>query len=253
VRRHKPECPRTNETPDCTGELFWSKPTEVYKLASHNDLIGTSQRPVTIQMPDLAELAAQVGSLRDKKFSQFAPVRFIQPQGLNFSVEDGKPVLGNGGVGPKQICFFAIPLITIVAMFVLKLFLPIVVFVFSLYFLLALRFCIMPSIQIDAGLNAELSAIPPDISLDVEFDANLNLNFDVTTLNTNLKAGIAADAGVKSAADIAKLDKFSNDALIPVAISIKQANDVPAEQPEQAGPDVTASLQYEERLEVNIL
>jgi hypothetical protein len=61
------------------------------------------------------------------------------------------------------------------------------------------------------------------------------------------------EAGVTAGVDIAKLDTFSNEALMPIGVSIKQANDVSVEQAEQAGPDVTASLEYEERLEVNIL
>src|SRR5262249_2404532 len=147
--RHKPDCPRRDQAPDCSGEIVWSEPSESYQLAAHNDLIGTAQRPVTIQMPDLAELAAQAAALPVNKF---APVKVVQPQSLNFDVNDGKP--SAKGVGIPQICFFAIPLITIVAFFVLKLFLPIVVFLFGLFFLLQLKFCILPSASVSAGLKA---------------------------------------------------------------------------------------------------
>ncbi|MFN0123887.1 MAG: hypothetical protein ACKV2V_25575, partial [Blastocatellia bacterium] len=37
VRRHRPDCPRTGETPDCAGELVWSERTEIYRLATPTD------------------------------------------------------------------------------------------------------------------------------------------------------------------------------------------------------------------------
>jgi hypothetical protein len=198
-------------------------------------------------MPDFGELAAQVAALPLNKFS---PVKVVQPQSLNFDVNDGKAE--NGGVGFPQICFFAIPLITIVAFFVLKLFLPVVVFLFGLFFLLQLKFCIPPSVQIAADLKAEIEAIPPglEVDLDVEFDASLNLGFTVSDLNADLKAGIAADAGVTAAADIVKLDVYSNTPLFPIGKSIQTADAVPPEQADAAGPDLTGSLEYEERVEV---
>lgn len=238
VRRHKLECPRQDQAPDCPGEIFWSEPTEVYKLASHGDLIGTSQHPITIQVPDLGELAAQVASL---PISKFAPVKIVQPQSFNFDVDDGKAK--NGRVGGGQVCFFAIPLITLVALFVLKLFLPILVFLFGLFFLLQLKFCIPPSLAIDAGLKAELEAIPPGINVDVELGVSL-----ITQLNKDLQAGIAVDSGIKASGDIAKLDFFSNLALLPIGNSIKAANSLTAAD---AGPDLTVSLEFEPRVEVN--
>ena len=72
--------------------------------------------------------------------------------------------------GPRgsrfQICSFAIPLITIVAFFVFSLFLPIVVFVFQLWFLLTLRFCIPPDVNVGGGFDAELTAIGGGLSID---------------------------------------------------------------------------------------
>ena len=185
MRRHKPECPRKDQAPDCPGELVWSEPTESYKLASHNDLVGTAQRPITIQMPDLGELAAQVGGL---PLNQFAPVKVVQPQRLDFTVKDGKAE--EPSVGPSQICFFAIPLITIVAFFVLKLFLPVVVFLFGLFFLLSLKFCIPPSISISAGLKAELDALPGGIDVDAGLSASvaLQLNEDLKLASLLIRA-----------------------------------------------------------------
>jgi hypothetical protein len=261
VRRHKPDCPRRDEKPDCPGQLVWSAPTESYKLATPSDLIGTSQRPVTIQMPNLAELAAQVKGLPLNKFS---PVKVVQPQGLKFSVEDGKPT--GGEVGMPQICFISIPLITIVAMFVFNLFLPIVVFLFNLYFLLALKFCIPPSFSISGKLQAELNAVAPAIELDASFNVDAafpNLNaagfgsFDASTLNADLKAGVGLNAGIKlGSPELNNLNDFSNDALLKTGQSmnnaIKLANTVGSDLKVAAGVDLTGSLQYEPRVEVKV-
>jgi hypothetical protein len=51
VRRHRLQCPKKNARNDCHGELIWSQHAEHYQLASHFDLVGTSNRPVTIQYP----------------------------------------------------------------------------------------------------------------------------------------------------------------------------------------------------------
>lgn len=239
VRQHKTECPRKDQAPDCSGEVVWSEPTESYKLASHNDLVGTAQRPVTIQMPDLGELAAQVGGLPLNKFS---PVKVVQPQRLDFTVEDGKAE--NPKIGSSQICFFAIPLITIVAFFVLSLFLPVVVFLFSLFFLLSLKFCIPPSISIAAGLKNELDAITPDIDVDADLSATAALK-----LNDDLKTAIVSDSGV-ALAEKSKLNDFSNAALLPLGTRINAASSLTVEESDKVGLDLTGNLEFEPREEV---
>ena len=250
VRRHKIDCPRRDETPDCQGEIVWSAPTEVYKLASHHDLRGTAQQPVTIQMPDLAELAAQAASM---PVSQFAPVKVVQPQALNFKVGDGKAI--DPGIGGKQICFFAIPLITIVAFFVLKLFLPILVFLFNLFFLLQLKLCILPSAEFDTKLGVELDVLPPRFEVDGKFELDITVNgdpekFDATVLNDDLQGAIVAEAGVTEPDDIDKLEDFSNEALLQVGRSIKAASEIPEDQADESGPDLLAALEFEPRVEV---
>jgi len=260
VRRHKPDCPRRDDAPDCQGEIVWSAPTEVYKLAAHHDLRGTAQQPVTIQMPDLAELAAQAASM---KVSQFAPVKVVQPQALNFSVSDGKPE--SMGIGGKQICYFSIPLITIVAFFVLKLFLPVLVFLFGLFFLLQLKLCILPSLKIEADLDAELKALPPSFDVDAEFSFHIEGEFDFTheDLNQDLQTGIIREVGNKadmepphvgdtSNESNIRLEDFSNEALISVGRSIKATNDIPEDQADQSGPDLLAALEFEPRVEVRV-
>ena len=62
-----------------------------------------------------------------------------------------------------MICFFSIPLVTIVAMFVFKIFMPIVVFLFSLYYLLLLKFCIKPTLSFDGALKSILEIPVGDI------------------------------------------------------------------------------------------
>ena len=145
VRRHHACPPKVGKTPDCNGALTWSEATESFRMAAPFDVIGAANRPITIRMPDLRDLAAQAAS---RPRGRLSPVRVVQPQHLSPQT-DGNGCTG-GSAGGGAICSFSIPLITIIAMFVLNLFLPIVVFVFQLWFLLVFRFCIPPSIQASA-------------------------------------------------------------------------------------------------------
>ncbi len=207
VRRHDPWCPHTGRIPDCHGEVIWSAPTEPYRVAPPFDPVGSANRPISIKMPDLRELSAQIAAR--PKGTQ-SPVRFIQPQHLMPDANGGGTMSGNA------ICFFSIPLITIVALFVLNLFLPVVVFIFQLWFLLLFRFCIPPSVKFDAALDAKLSATPPSVDLDADFKISIDgvsmataaeLN---TALANNLKAKFQAD-GTDDPGDA--LEAFSNNAL----------------------------------------
>lgn len=173
---------------DCCSELIWSKATESYQLATPYDLDGTGHRPVNIKLPDLDALKAQ---------ADLGPPgrgvngRIIAPENssLNFATdkmdmpEGGDPLTRPG----QQICFFAIFLFFIVAMFVFRLFLPILLFVFQLWFLLKLKFCIPPSISIDAGLVADLDF---DGSFGVDFDASIDAHVE-------LMADFSADLAVQ--------------------------------------------------------
>lgn len=180
VRRHKPGCPRTLERNDCNGEVVWSAPSEPYRLAPHFDLTGTSNRAITVQLPDIPALAAQAAA---SPVGEGAPVRMVSPPGsaLKFRVEDMKPI--ETGAPGASICSFSIPLITIIAMFVLNLFLPVVVFVFGLWFMLRLKFCIPPSVEVGAAVTAalELSAGGIDIDADVGIDVDLDPGIGVLT------------------------------------------------------------------------
>lgn len=221
-RQHDCDCPfagLNSDAPDCDGELTWSRPTEPWRLAPQFDLVGTSNRPVTIQMPNLAELAAQAAT---RPIGQFSPVRFVHTQQLQTKTDGGIPT--SGTIGGPAICFFSIPLITIIATFVLNLFLPIVVLIFNLWFLLALRFCIPPSFSIAGGLQLELAAIPP--RLDV--DASLEVDVDAAGWGWNGKTGVQVQGeladeiaatlhettGIKQARIRSQLGQYSNAPLI---------------------------------------
>ncbi|MCO6457754.1 MAG: hypothetical protein J5I93_20815 [Pirellulaceae bacterium] len=192
VRRHRPPCLVTRQPNDCGGELVWSAASEPFQLAAPFDLDGTSHRVTTIRLPDLRDLQAQVSSPTFQP-GQAAGVAMVTPAGseLNFSVdEDGRPVSQGVGQSPS-VCFFAIPLITIVATFLLRLFLPIVVFLFQLWYLLLLKFCIPPAFslgdlaaQLDADLDFQLDA---DLALNAQLRADIEASFD------QLGAGPAAE------------------------------------------------------------
>ncbi len=187
VRRHRAVCPRTG--PQCTCPIVWSEPTEPYQLASHFDLQGTANRPVTVQLPDIKALQADANRLGP---GRTGGVRMKAPANSNlmFDVDTTAGKGSNGGTGGPEICTFAIPLITIVATFVFKLFMPIVIFLFQLWFLLSLRFCIPPEISIDAGFAAALDALPPDLQID----ASAAASFDATW-GSKLDAAVNAAAG----------------------------------------------------------
>ena len=96
-------------------------------------------------------------------------MRFATPAGSNlaFTADGVEATKDDTASQAAQICSFAIPLITIVAFFVLRLFLPIVVFLFQLWWMFALRFCV-PPLDLDAGLAAKLELIGDGLEVDVD-------------------------------------------------------------------------------------
>lgn len=212
VREHDPRCPRTGNRGDCKGPLVWSAPSEQYRLASHFDLTGTNNLPITIQMPDLNVLRLQATKVNER-----AAVKIVTPAGsaLNPKVSGNVPT--GGSLGGPQICSVSIPLITIVATFVLNLFMPIVVFLFQLWWMLLLKFCIPPSLSLSADLNAALAlkAGGADIDADVTISPTpaqirdaLKSAFGDATGNADVGAGIVGSMSnsdlVGMAADEAK-------------------------------------------------
>jgi hypothetical protein len=236
VRRHEPSCPRTSEPNDCNGRLFWSEPTEPFRLAAHFDPVGTAHRPVHIRLPDFPALAAAAAS---RPVGALAPVAMSQPDRSSLTMGPGVPPT-SGSIGNGQICFLAIPLITIVAWFVLNIFLPIVVFLFGLWFLLRLKICIPPSLEVQAGIDAVLSADLGQIDLDLGAAASIGFDLDAgdaghdpNTIHGHLTGGLAYALG---APDTSGLDPFSNK---PLAELDRQLT-----KPQQ-GPDFSAGIAWE--------
>jgi hypothetical protein len=240
VRRHDPARPRASGDPDCCGEAVWSEPTEPFRIAPPFDLVGTAQRPVTIQMPDLRDLAAQVAA---RPRGRLSPVKFLQPQHMSPSVS-GMGASGGTLDGPA-ICFFSIPLITIVALFLLNLFLPIVVLIFNLWFLLALRFCIKPQIGLAAGLDAALAAVPPGVDVSANIAAAVAPSTALTAMTTRVRNALAQDTHIPAGQLPAPLP-ISDKALADLAQSYADAAllpDDPADAPHALG--YTEALEYE--------
>lgn len=242
VRQHHP-CPgRAGKDPDCHGSLTWSAPTAPFRVAAAFDVQGSSNRPITIKLPDLRDLAAQA-ALRPR--GKLSPIHFEQPQHLS----------PDGGMGGAAICSFSIPLITIVAMFVLNLFLPIVVFIFQLWFLLAFRFCIPPQVTVSAGIDADLAVTPPGVDLEVDAEVKVEGLADTAqqlrnALTPALKARVAADLHVGEASPVDTSDPdlggLDNNAMAPLDQSY---SDAAALAPTAAGelipPETGTPLVYE--------
>ncbi len=163
VRRHREGCPRTPEPGDCSGPLVWSEYTEPYRIAAHGDLDGTKNCTVTVEMPDVEELAAQSASLPP---GGAGGVRMRAPKGSSLHVENGK-------LGGAETCSLPVPLITLVASFLLRATLPVVVFVLGLFFLLRLKVCIPPSFQVDPELAQEIAAAGPELDDDEDLTDEL--------------------------------------------------------------------------------
>lgn len=158
----------------CPGPLVWSEPSRVFRLASFYDPTGSAQRPTEVRLPDFAELEASAA---------YPSVRMTAPpaSNLEFSKFGDIPTAGKVGAG-EEICFFSIPLITIIALFVLNLFLPIVMFVFRLWWLLKLKLCIPPSVAFEVQLAAELNVEPPRLEVVAELDIDVLPGVDQTAL-----------------------------------------------------------------------
>jgi hypothetical protein len=250
VRRHRFPCPKLLTRNDCHGPLTWSARSELYQLASHFDLAGSNNRPVTIQLPDLPALQAQVAA--DPTVGRKGAVKMISPKGSNLHTSGQIPNLNPAPGSPgAAICSFSIPLITIVATFVFNLFLPIVVFVFQLWWMLALKFCIPPSFSLGAGVAAALAANPNvNADADAGFAANVQVDFAfnlgataATQIDAQYSAGAQASLEIAAAADLS--------ADLPPDIPVDPAPDLPGYPPPPypgyptaSLPSITANLQF---------
>ncbi|MGH3673850.1 MAG: hypothetical protein ACRDSH_24985, partial [Pseudonocardiaceae bacterium] len=129
--------PRGHEK--CPPKIFWSQPSRPFRLAAPYDPDGTKNHGVSITLPDLRRLAARAAQPPGPGGVQINTPPKSQ---LVFNPFNGLPGSGSGSIGAGGgACTFALELFFIVAFFLFLLFLPIVVFVFQLWWLLALRFC----------------------------------------------------------------------------------------------------------------
>ena len=230
VKRHREPHPRGGPC-RCPDGLFWSRPTEPYRIASHFDLAGTSNRPVTIQLPDLKDLAAQAKPMPGVAFSK--PPDYPMVGGTPAKPEKGPSLPG------FQICSFPVVLITIVASFVFELFLPVVTLLFGLFWMLKLKLCIPPEISVDAGLTAELQ-----LEGKLEFAVDAKLDFEATLM-----------IGGKTFQDVveADIDKNFPPANGPLNSRLKAeyagialANlEISSAAAAKSPPDITANLDFE--------
>jgi hypothetical protein len=219
VRRHLRPHDRDQPCP-CPDRLFWSAPTPPYMLASHFDLTGTSNQPVTIQLPDLEVLAAQA--------KPTLGVAFARPdKSLSFTSDSDGKLLTKGRTSGFHICSFALPLITIVATFLFELFLPVVIIAFQLWWMLALKFCIPPEISVGGGISGEI-ALDASLALEANIDVGASISVD---------ASITANFGAEAEAGL--VAQYSPIALHNLEVSLNAAAD-PA-----TGPSATAQFDFE--------
>ncbi len=217
---------------DCPDSLFWSQPTAPYRLAPHFDFVGTGKRPVTIQMPDLDALAAQAKPTLGVSFAK--PPKSLLVKGKS----DGS--MGNTGQTPSfQICSFSIPLITIVASFVFELFLPVVMLVFGLFFMLKLKFCILPEIELSAGLAAEFSLDPGGASVSAEASISADVNASIDA-NFGPGSGVRPNGSLPDdpAVAAALKNQFSPIATASMEVAVTAAASA-------RGPDLSDGVEFE--------
>lgn len=152
----------------CPPQTDVSAPTRPFRLAAAFDPDGSKNRTISVTAPDLRRLAARATQRQGP-----GGFRISTPpnSGLSPIDFDDMTKAGAGTTNGGAICTFAFELFFIVAFFLFLLFLPIVVFVFQLWWMLALRFCIPPSASFGlladffaaGGLLATIESTDPDL------------------------------------------------------------------------------------------
>lgn len=172
--------PRPAGQEHCPPKIWWSAPTEPFRLAAAYDPQGTRNRQVSITAPDFRALAARAGQPAGP-----GGLAINTPPGSNMKFDPfgGIPKPGSGSTaGGGVVCTFAFELFFIVALFLFLMFLPIVVFAFQLWWMLALRFCL---VRLDAQFTALGSffasgKLLADVAVDVNMSANMDAILGVT-------------------------------------------------------------------------
>jgi hypothetical protein len=139
----------------CPPPRVASAPTECFRLAPFFDPDGTRNHNVAFSLPDFRALAARAGEPPGP-----GGVTITSPPGsqMSFDPGNGNPSGGSVGGNLPQVCTFAIELFFIVAMFLFLMFKPIVVLLFQLWWMLALKFCLPPDLLAMAQLKAHFTA-----------------------------------------------------------------------------------------------
>jgi hypothetical protein len=160
----------------CPPKVWWSAPTEPFRLAAPYDPEGTKNRLVSISAPDFRALAARAGNPAGP-----GGLAITTPPGsqMQFNPFGGIPKPGQGSMGGSGgVCTFAFELFFIVALFLFFMFMPIVVFVFQLWWMLALRFCLLRLDTKFAALATFFAGAHVSLLADLEADANAGAALD---------------------------------------------------------------------------
>ncbi len=175
---------RQPHKPGCQGELVWSEPTIGYRIAPDTDPEGTANLPVSISVPSFRDIQAYADRITT---GGAGGMRLVMPPDSTMPLTGTFPDAEGGKSAIGQICFIAFILLFMISIFLVFAFLPIIVFLFQLFFLLRLKFCIPPAVSFSLDLAVELKA-----QLDVQFEvgAAFDLSADVFVDN-----GITTQAG----------------------------------------------------------
>lgn len=255
VRRHKEGCPKKLERGDCHGPLVWSGATTGFRIAAHNDPVGSANTATTVVIPDVPALVASAAGSGPRP--RGGGVKMVAPANSSLlPVANGTDMPEEGQTSGDGFCFFAIPLITLVALFVLHIFLPILLFIFNLWVLLLLRFCILPSVTLGAELSFQLKVAGElGLDLDVEgsfkFDASAEGNIGAPSSPAEVR-GLLEDAftdayGADVAAQMLGSEaNLSNSALATIALGVSEDH---TEDLEEGGElSLTRGLYWEDEV-----
>jgi hypothetical protein len=255
VRRHREGCPKTLERGDCHGPLVWSGATTGYRIAAYNDPVGTSNTATTVVVPDVPALVASAAGSGPRP--RGGGMKLVAPADSSLlPVTKGTDMPEEGRTSGDGFCFFAIPLITLVALFVLHIFLPILLFIFNLWALLLLRFCIPPSVTLGAELSFQLK-LAGELGLDLDvdgsftFDANAEGNIgdpsSPAEVRDLLEEAFADAYGPEVAARMVGSEaNLSNSALATIALGVSADH---GEDLEEGGAlSLTRGLRWEDEL-----
>jgi hypothetical protein len=164
----------------CPPRIWWSEPTPPFRLAAFFDPSGSKNHRVSVKLPDFRTLAARAAEPAGP-----GGMEIVQPPGSQLPIDPAgtiPPMNLGGQPGGQEAsnCVFAIELVTIVAMFVFSLFLPVVLFAFQLWWMLALRFCWPRDADAVQALttfldNNDLSAVVGNATLRGQLDELLEV------------------------------------------------------------------------------